>query len=184
MNSRRFESLDEYMERCRDEDRTPDSHILCFGDQFADVRVNGMRAEFNYYAERHQSRVFRESIFFGFYRKVLYERLTSNLIIYTQDEVFCWDPRIKSILWSVMNQQYGFDIPWQDSKSHWRQYMCDAIYGVLVAHGLRVLDMGRYLGLSAHHAYMITRGATDISVRRLYLLGERFGMSIEELLWS
>ncbi len=178
------ETIDDYMEKCRETGRIPEPHILCFGDRYNAVRINGIRAEFNYYAKRHQCHIPKESVYWGFYHKVLYYKGTACLTIYTKDEVFCWDPQIKSIVWATLNPQYQFDIPWDETTSRWRFYLCDAIYGVLIAHGKLVRNMAEYLKISEQHAYRITRGVSDISMRRLYLLGEWFDMSIEELLWS
>lgn len=177
------ETIDDYMQRCSEEGRIPDQHILCFGDRYNGVRVNGIRAEFNYYAKQHQYHIPKESVYWGFYRKVLNYKNTACLAIYTQDEVFCWDPQIKSIVWATLNPQYRFNIPWDGNKSRWRLYLSNALYGVLIAHGKLVTDMAAYLGISEQHAYRINRGVSDISIKRLYQLGEWFDMSVEELLW-
>lgn len=178
------ETIDDYMEKCRETGRTPEPHILCFGDRYNAVRINGIRAEFNYYAKRHQCHIPKESVYWGFYHKVLYYKGSACLAIYTKDEVFCWDPQIKSIVWATLNPQYQFNVPWDETKSKWRLYLGDVIYGVLIAHGMLVSDLAKYLGFSEHQGYRISGGVSDLSVKRLYLLGEKFDMTIEELLWS
>lgn len=155
---------------------------LCFGNNYARTESTGIRAAFNYYTKRGYSN--RNSYVYlnNYYQKVMYDANGVNIIFYTSEEVFNWDPVIKTIIWSEPNCQYDFQIPYDcEHGGKWKTHLGNCVYGTLIAHRMYANDLIDILGCTPSHAKRICGGVSDMTARESYIFAKRFGMSFEEL---
>lgn len=180
--SERVSDIDAYLDDCKARGLTPDPNIVCFGDYGAKRRCIGIRQGFHIYEVLHRKHIVNESIFHGFYHKVMYDRNGVNLLIYTKDEVICWDPIYRTILWSEPNANYPFEMPDPTNKNHWLLYFSSCVYGALLAHGYKVSDLKDIIGCTQNHAKKVNAGHADMTLKEMYIFTEHLGMSVDELL--
>lgn len=155
---------------------------LYFEKEYGRGRSTGIRGGFNSYAMMHQNLVTNESIYFGYYLKVLQDANGINLLIYTKDDVINWDPVIRSIMWTQSNLDYPFEIPSDKEPGKWKLYFGSCIYGVLLAHGKTVLDLCDILGYSRYKANGVVNGQSTMSVQELYIFADVFAMTVDEVM--
>lgn len=155
---------------------------LCFGNNYARTESTGLRAAFNYYTDRVYSTRNSYACLHGYYQKVMYDSNGVNIIFYTNEEVFNWDPIVKTIIWSELNCQHDFVIPYEKGQNgKWKTHEANCVYGALVAHRLYQKDLVGIIECTETRAQRICRGESDMTVREACIFADHFGMTEEEL---